>query len=112
MCFESHGPRVRQSVQPREPVRTQKPASVRGGQGLSVQLWPPLGSGCSSERISGGQGLLCVDGAQVSKMLTALGAAVGRDMVTGGQKERQPHEGRWAEPGVMLGRLVCEDLLN
>lgn len=53
-----------------------------------------------------------MDGARVSKMLTALGAAVGRDMVTGGQEERQPHEGCWAEPGVVLGRLVCEDLLN
>lgn len=33
-------------------------------------------------------------------------------MVTGGQEERQPHVGRWAEPGGMLGRLVCENLVN
>lgn len=50
---------------------------------------------------------MCVDGARVSKMLAALGAAVGRDMVTGGQEERQPHEGCWAEPGGMLGRNLC-----
>ena len=28
-----------------------------------------------------------MDGARVSKMLAALGAAVGRDMVTGGQED-------------------------
>ncbi|MXQ82217.1 hypothetical protein E5288_WYG010980 [Bos mutus] len=90
---------LRQACHRKGAIRANTSTSALSQQDETCLLSRFTASGCS-ERISGGQGLLCVDGARVSKMLTALGAAVGRDMVTGGQEERQPHEGCWAEPGI------------